>query len=427
MNLAKSLFRRKATLLNLCAIISLAACNLNRNPIVWIHDVQPQFVCPGDSVTLSWDGGDESTGASGCLGDACDAVTVDISSNPADVINPPLAGLRSHGEIFAGPITSNTTFTFSATGGRDTRSPGTHVVDVVLPDRVTNVPLNFRSACSGAATVWRDADLSSPSFRSPGVRLVRVCNTTRDQIRLTIAFDSSRSWVLLPGACTEDLPEELGRNVYYASAGLLFPGGAPSAHCDISLGDLPPDINLTATLACDMMTASEPIVIASPESSTPEGTDSGIIPLWTETPASAGFILIIQVPANCRQGPDVAYPVVNSALPGEQIEVVGKSADGTWWYGKVDNDQCFISNIAGTPSGDLNLLTIIQAPPTPIPTKTEVPQQQEQPTAITEIDFDQDGYGISADCNDKNAAIHPGAVETPDDKVDSNCNGDDDK
>jgi hypothetical protein len=136
-------------------------------------------------------------------------------------------------------------------------------------------------------------------------------------------------------------------------------------------------------------------------------------------------ILVIQVPANCRQGPGVNYPVVNSALPGEQIEIVGKSADGTWWYGKVDNDKCFISNVAGTPSGDLNLLTIIQAPPTPAPTKTEVPQ--EQPTATSEIDFDQDGYGVSVDCNDKNAAIHPGAIEIPDDKVDSNCNGDDDK
>ncbi|MBL8076940.1 MAG: hypothetical protein JNM55_03180 [Anaerolineales bacterium] len=147
-----------------------------------------------------------------------------------------------------------------------------------------------------------------------------------------------------------------------------------------------------------------------------------------EPPELIGFILTIQVPANCRQGPGVAYPVVNSALAGEQIEVLGKSADGTWWYSKVDNDQCFISNIAGTPTGDLNSLPVIPAPPTPVPTKTEVPQQQqEQPTAVTEIDFDQDGYGVNSDCNDKNAAIHPGAVETPDDKVDSNCNGDDDK
>lgn len=172
--------------------------------------------------------------------------------------------------------------------------------------------------------------------------------------------------------------------------------------------------------------ASAAFVIA-----TPGEEDSDIVPLYTDTPTPAGFILVILVPANCRQGPDTIYPVVNSALPGEQIEVIGKNAAGTWWYSKVDNDQCWISNIAGTPSGDLSLLTVIQPPPTPIPTATEAiteqEQEQPQPTQATELDYDQDGYGVSLDCNDKNPAIHPGAVEIPDDKVDSNCNGDDDK
>jgi hypothetical protein len=147
-----------------------------------------------------------------------------------------------------------------------------------------------------------------------------------------------------------------------------------------------------------------------------------------EVPELIPFILVIQVPANCRQGPGTAYPVVNSAEQGEEVEVLGKNVEGTWWYSKVDNDKCFISNVAGTPSGDLNLLTVIQAPPTPIPTATEVikEEEEEQPTQATEIDFDKDGYGVSVDCNDKNGAIHPNAAETPDDKVDSNCNGDDD-
>jgi hypothetical protein len=205
----------------------------------------------------------------------------------------------------------------------------------------------------------------------------------------------------------------------------LVNAGGPTSTCPtVDQRNAPRPSGSTCDVgAYEYGSTSAAIVIATP--GTPE-----IIPLLLETPTltpeSTSFILVIQVPANCRQGPGVVYPVVNSALEGEQLEVIGKSADGGWWYSKVDNDQCFISNIAGTPSGDLNLLTVIQAPPTPVPTKTEAPQQ-EQPTAITEIDFDQDGYGVSMDCNDKNAAIHPGAVETPDDKVDSNCNGDDDK
>lgn len=206
----------------------------------------------------------------------------------------------------------------------------------------------------------------------------------------------------------------------------LVDAGGPASTCPrVDQRNAPRPAGSTCDVgAYEFGSTSAAIVIATP--TTPE-----IIPLLidtpTPTPELTSFILVVQVPANCRQGPGVVYPVVNSALAGEQVEVIGKNADGTWWYSKVDNDQCFISNVAGTPTGDLNLLTVIAAPPTPVPTKTEAPPPQEQPTAIPEIDFDQDGYGVSLDCNDKNAAIHPGSVETPDDKVDSNCNGDDDK
>ena len=41
-------------------------------------------------------------------------------------------------------------------------------------------------------------------------------------------------------------------------------------------------------------------------------------------------------------------------------------------------------------------------------------------------DNDGDGYFAEEDdCNDDDATINPGATETPDDGIDSNCNGDD--
>lgn len=41
-------------------------------------------------------------------------------------------------------------------------------------------------------------------------------------------------------------------------------------------------------------------------------------------------------------------------------------------------------------------------------------------------DDDQDGYPVDVDCDDNDADVHPDAVETPGDGVDSNCDGEDD-
>lgn len=40
-------------------------------------------------------------------------------------------------------------------------------------------------------------------------------------------------------------------------------------------------------------------------------------------------------------------------------------------------------------------------------------------------DFDGDGYYDDVDCDDEDPTVHPDAEETPDDGVDSNCDGED--
>jgi hypothetical protein len=49
------------------------------------------------------------------------------------------------------------------------------------------------------------------------------------------------------------------------------------------------------------------------------------------------------------------------------------------------------------------------------------------PPPPVDNDKDKDGYPSPADCNDDNAAIHPGAVDIPADKIDQNCDGQDAK
>jgi hypothetical protein len=163
--------------------------------------------------------------------------------------------------------------------------------------------------------------------------------------------------------------------------------------------------------------ASAAIVIATP--GTPD-----IIPLVTDTPATSPtlgvIILVLDKNANCRRGPGSVYSVLTSFLQGQSLVVDGRSEAAPWWWRIAlpnSSQHCWISDSAGTPAGDPNTLPAVPAPPTP----TITPKPDQGGT-----DFDKDGYPSAKDCNDKNDKIHPGAPETPDDKVDSNCNGSDD-
>lgn len=284
--------------------------------------------------------------------------------------------------------------------------PGTDVGPGVITTRRSVIALNSGEECQlGAGTT-----LSASIFAT------YVCNESWTPATLKL------------GALTA----EAGTFVHpIAADSPLANAGGPAASCPSQdQRGFPRPVSTTCDVgAYEYGSSSAAIVLATPDES-----EIIVLPseLPTVTPEATPFILVVQVPANCRQGPGTVYPVVNSALAGENVQVVGRNAESTWWYSQLKNNKCWISNVAGTPSGDLNLLPVIQPPPTPVPTATEKPPDkqptaQQQPTQQAELDFDQDGYGVNSDCNDKDAKINPGAVETPDDKIDSNCNGDDDK
>ncbi|NWG05733.1 MAG: SH3 domain-containing protein [Chloroflexi bacterium] len=73
----------------------------------------------------------------------------------------------------------------------------------------------------------------------------------------------------------------------------------------------------------------------------------------------------IDQPVNCRYGPSTAYSVVGGLELGQQAEVVGRSADSSWWYVRNPSNPstyCWLFASVTEASGDLEGLPVVSPP-----------------------------------------------------------------
>lgn len=92
----------------------------------------------------------------------------------------------------------------------------------------------------------------------------------------------------------------------------------------------------------------------------------------TPEPGDPVAQVIARAGVNVRTGPGVVYPVIGIAPFGAQSEVVGMSADGTWWVVNVPaalNGHGWVADeyVAVENAGNV---MVIPAPPTPTPVST---------------------------------------------------------
>lgn len=83
--------------------------------------------------------------------------------------------------------------------------------------------------------------------------------------------------------------------------------------------------------------------------------------------ATSSIILAspISQPVNCRFGPGISYSVIGALVVGRQAEVIGKSADVTWWYVKNPSDpsiNCWLAADFVSIVGNTETLPVVSPP-----------------------------------------------------------------
>ncbi|MBI5822437.1 MAG: hypothetical protein HZB18_00260 [Chloroflexi bacterium] len=127
---------------------------------------------------------------------------------------------------------------------------------------------------------------------------------------------------------------------------------------------------LTVSAAANPGTS--PVVENATPTFTPLPTLSAT-PAFTPTSAftpTPGFAYVtLSVGTNCRSGPAKAYDLIDTFVPGQTIEVVGKNPIGDYWYVRSPNNQtvfCWLWGFYAT-GGNLGNVAVLTPPPSPTP------------------------------------------------------------
>jgi hypothetical protein len=114
-----------------------------------------------------------------------------------------------------------------------------------------------------------------------------------------------------------------------------------------------PTVSPTATLSVPTVTFTQ----TSPPSATPP-------PTITSTP-TVPVAFPREVAVNCRLGPGIGWVVTSGLNAGTSAQIVGKSADGGWWY-IVDplnaGRNCWVASSVTNTAGNLAAIPVVEAP-----------------------------------------------------------------
>jgi hypothetical protein len=125
-------------------------------------------------------------------------------------------------------------------------------------------------------------------------------------------------------------------------------------------------VQVAETLAGGAPAAGDTV---DPAGTIPQAPTVTTSPTVTLTPVPDVPMASVSVNTNCRTGPDKIYDSVGALLVGEQAEVVGKFADGTYWVIKNPDGvgECWLWGYYATVVGPIEGLRTYDQPSTPTP------------------------------------------------------------
>lgn len=92
-------------------------------------------------------------------------------------------------------------------------------------------------------------------------------------------------------------------------------------------------------------------------------------PISAFTPTPSFPYVILSENTNCRTGPGKVYDLVDTFIPGQTIEVIGKTTTNEYWYVRSPNNGtefCWLWGFYAT-GGNLGNVGVLTPPPTPTP------------------------------------------------------------
>jgi hypothetical protein len=149
-------------------------------------------------------------------------------------------------------------------------------------------------------------------------------------------------------------------------------GTGPVAQATVTALPLPTQVVSIPTVTPAPTATDTPEPTATEEEEPTETPESEATPTEAE-PTEASNLLTVDVGANVRTGPGVAYPVVANLAAGDTATVLGKDSSGTWYAietTRTSSGVAWIAGLVSTFDGDIASLPIVAAPPPPAATAT---------------------------------------------------------